>query len=804
MTTKFSLDFSLHVLSAYLSAFGLSLFFLDLLEISSGFSWIITAMICAGATFLLLLMTYRFTIVLAVLTVLCVPVLILAIFTEVLYSVYEYIAAFISWLGLFIVNPGPRNDTFELTLFIALVAVISLICFIFSCLADSTLIMFIITAVPVITLDIVTDKAMPYLLLLPCIFGIVLLFSLTAKITAHKESSSYDSHTGYWQTLLIFIPAILVSLFISFMVAYAAPAETLHSPEVTDATNDIFSVLHVPLPNTANRAAFNLGGLGYYPLHARLGGPVSLSDDEVMTVTSPSDLLLRAATYNEYDRDIWSSVNSMFSSLFYSKIMSDQTIAIFDKNRPDSTKVPMELYSALFTQETITITNKNDCVGSTLFAADHLQDIHNQGNTVYYNQSAELFQTKIVDINQSYTLTISHFLASSPDYKENLLLLEAYIQNHPDAADSEEQLKDINEIYLAVEAPAAVREYALALTAGVSTPLQKAFAIREDLLTNYTYSLSVEVPPEGSDFVEYFLTTKTGYCTYFATAMTVMAKINGIPARYVEGFIVDVGDASTTEDPGTVTVTEKSGHAWCEVYINGIGWIPIDATAASDNAGGSLSEENSAQSPVPTGSASYIPEEEDRSDLAGADAVPAWNPDTNSFPAVMSRIFRYIILPMLLLLVLLSGVLFIYFKDRWNKNFVLRPLPELLGKMTPEAVAYYLWKRSRNHLSLVRLKIEPSETVSDFAHRLQNIPVYTPGVLKDSYFFEIRKLAALYDRWVYGHYTPSEEELSKAYAEVAKIIGKIKKAHKSKYYYLLHFLIPARQTRQKNIKGTMK
>ena len=100
-------------------------------------------------------------------------------------------------------------------------------------------------------------------------------------------------------------------------------------------------------------------------------------------------------------------------------------------------------------------------------------------------------------------------------------------------------------------------------------------ALAQYLSANTTYSLDPVVPPADEDFVAHFLETKTGYCTYYASAMTVMARTLGIPARYVEGYQLPE-DAEADE---AATITQAQAHAWCEIYFKGIGWIPVDVSA---------------------------------------------------------------------------------------------------------------------------------------------------------------------------------------------------------------------------------
>ncbi|GAU77845.1 transglutaminase domain-containing protein [Fusibacter sp. 3D3] len=108
------------------------------------------------------------------------------------------------------------------------------------------------------------------------------------------------------------------------------------------------------------------------------------------------------------------------------------------------------------------------------------------------------------------------------------------------------------------------------------TPYEKMVIMTKFLLQNYEYTL---YPPEYNkdrEFVSTFIfETREGYCTYFATALAVMARINELPARYVEGFRIDPNDA---HDADFTAVTEGDAHAWCEVYLEDRGWVIFEST----------------------------------------------------------------------------------------------------------------------------------------------------------------------------------------------------------------------------------
>lgn len=139
----------------------------------------------------------------------------------------------------------------------------------------------------------------------------------------------------------------------------------------------------------------------------------------------------------------------------------------------------------------------------------------------------------------------------------------------------------------------------------VTTAEQKEYYIKyvkDYLAANYTYTLEPGKVPEGKDFVEYFLMEgRQGYCTYFATAAVMMYRCAGIPARYVEGYVVtedlivqgrayaekvqryaNGGSVLYLDKKNyTLEVHDNAAHAWVEVYMDGYGWVPIEVTPSN-------------------------------------------------------------------------------------------------------------------------------------------------------------------------------------------------------------------------------
>lgn len=125
------------------------------------------------------------------------------------------------------------------------------------------------------------------------------------------------------------------------------------------------------------------------------------------------------------------------------------------------------------------------------------------------------------------------------------------------------------------EIPARVRSLALKLTRSESGTFRKAKAIERFLSTNYPYDLTVSPPPQNRDVTDFFLfELKRGYCTYHSTAMVVMLRSAGIPARWVTGFTT----GRYSSEKGGYEVRNSDAHAWVEVYISGFGWVPFEPT----------------------------------------------------------------------------------------------------------------------------------------------------------------------------------------------------------------------------------
>lgn len=105
-------------------------------------------------------------------------------------------------------------------------------------------------------------------------------------------------------------------------------------------------------------------------------------------------------------------------------------------------------------------------------------------------------------------------------------------------------------------------------------PFDAIDVVRHYLRDTITYSEDVTANDPGTDFVEDLIENKKeGYSVHFATAAAMMFRYYNIPARYVEGYLVAPEEGETSID-----VLDQDAHAWVEIYVNGLGFIPVEVT----------------------------------------------------------------------------------------------------------------------------------------------------------------------------------------------------------------------------------
>ena len=310
------------------------------------------------------------------------------------------------------------------------------------------------------------------------------------------------------------------------------------------------------------------------------GGPVSLEDIPVADVEAETGRYWRVMVFHDYTGDGW--------------VSSDPDIILIRENEQDLATPTLDL--RLNVTQTVTVFRDWATTDALVAAAQPLRSELPLRASVTFLSRSELEAQK-----QAATPDLT---AEPPDgsalpptttplpkapgdpsaiYSQRTLFAGDSYQVISSLTDvDQESLREAGTDYpewvvprylqLPESLPERVRLLAEQLTEGLDSPFDKAAAI-EHTLRQIPYDDQIEGPGRRQDGVDYFLfEAQAGYCDYYASAMVVMLRSLGIPARYVRGY-----SEGETED-GVYHLLESDGHAWPEVYFPGYGWIEFEPT----------------------------------------------------------------------------------------------------------------------------------------------------------------------------------------------------------------------------------
>jgi len=412
---------------------------------------------------------------------------------------------------------------------------------------------------------------------------------LIAMVAALACDSGLSRDAGAWRAL---IPAALaVTLALALLPAQGLTWEPLENAarRVRDTFEDYFRFTRERVPFTISTEGYNHAAEVDGEVTVCLGGPAVPDTDAVMRVTSDADVLLRGTIRRTYTGLTWTDSDAKARYLYYDFTRSGLRDRMFGASG-----------NAVFAPVRVEIEMLGDGT-SSLFVPTRMDSFDMTMETaVHYNTIGEIFLSRPVRAGDSYSLT---------GYQPSGEALRAAVTAAQDRRDGgREEILDA-----CTQLPNTIEEgvYALAvqLTRDKTNAWDKADAIQRWLRNNCAYTLTPDYPDHGRDFVSQFvLDTREGYCSYFASAMTVMCRIAGLPARYVEGYLVPAGE--------DVVITGENAHAWTEVYFNGLGWVAFDASNGGQDGDDGLSDEQN--DPPPTeapesGDPDVTPEPEDGS-----------------------------------------------------------------------------------------------------------------------------------------------------------------------------------------------
>jgi transglutaminase superfamily protein/transglutaminase TgpA-like protein len=117
-----------------------------------------------------------------------------------------------------------------------------------------------------------------------------------------------------------------------------------------------------------------------------------------------------------------------------------------------------------------------------------------------------------------------------------------------------------------------IREIAERWTADATSDYRKVLAIQDRFqMDDFGYSTAVPIPDSPDALLEFITESKVGYCEHYSSAMAVLLRSLGIPARIAAGF-----REGTLQEDGSYLVRPSDVHVWVEVRFAGFGWLPFE------------------------------------------------------------------------------------------------------------------------------------------------------------------------------------------------------------------------------------
>lgn len=422
----------------------------------------------------------------------------------------------------------------------------------------------------------------------------------------------------------------------------------------------------------ATKEAFHLSQTGYSNTEKMLGGPIKLNNALAFKVRSDKSYYLKGSVKDQYTGYSWRNTVEDLKS-FKSGISPEA-------ERVWRNYATVDLFPASSLKE-ITIYPVS-LKTSSFMVPMYTNNINNYEEDIIVGEDRAIFMWKSI-IEKEYTVEFYDV-----DYSDQGV--DSYGVYHL-------QNENYNK-YLQLPPGVTERTVDLVydLVKDATTTGEKVEIIRDYLSDNYTYTLDASVLPEGKDFVDYFLfEDPKGYCVHFATALTVMYRIAGIPARYVEGY--KMNDASMKE--GLYNVTNDTAHAWVEYLVRDNIWAISDCAPTAFEENLRLEEEKKEEEEKP----SAEPKEEKKEEKESPSTSKGNNnkeEKNNPIKLKLSSKHLYIALTAIVLMAILIWI-----------TLAARRKRKILNSESLIPLYSYILKRLKRY----KIKKDPSVTEREFA-----------------------------------------------------------------------------------------
>lgn len=304
-----------------------------------------------------------------------------------------------------------------------------------------------------------------------------------------------------------------------------------------------------------------------------------------VVMSQPDSLYLRGFVGESYTGDGWTALDKeeLYASAnlfywlhrngFYGQTQLASVTTLLDGRLTSNDLNAISVYTVEASRQYIYAPYELCSADSTLLESENLGDsaLLSRG----FRGRNSYTYTSLPNQVKRYTELVGYLRADAEDPAD---ALSAYLLNESQyntfVYDAYTALPENVESFLSEELGAPEMEN------GQHISCQKAKQkILEYLTTHASYTeIPKETRSDGEDFLRFFLESGAGYSVHYATAAALMFRHYGIPARYVEGYLIFPEDVEGQMENAVLTVSESHAHAWVEFYQDGIGWVPFEVT----------------------------------------------------------------------------------------------------------------------------------------------------------------------------------------------------------------------------------
>lgn len=324
-----------------------------------------------------------------------------------------------------------------------------------------------------------------------------------------------------------------------------------------DQINDLFNRLFASLENEGLVTADYYGGNSL-----QLGGAIQLGDQPVMLVEAPplfssgTRYYWRSRTFSQYEGGRWTPTSAIRLTVPESGFAVQDAPVLAEARQAIEQTVTM-----IISASRLVYAAPQPAVLNLPVSVDmsYVDDTQRQMDVSVIRPLDVLRTGDIYEVVSSVSVADAPLLRTAGTVYPHWVVAE-YLQVGSSVTSRTRELA-----------------FQIVTEANAVTPYDQAKAIERWLRANITYDETIPGAPPGIDPVDWVLfDEQRGYCNYYASAMIVMLRSVGVPARMAAGF----SEGEWTGGSGQYLVRERDAHTWVEVYFPGFGWVEFEPTAA--------------------------------------------------------------------------------------------------------------------------------------------------------------------------------------------------------------------------------